>query len=161
MTARPLVGPASAYPTFRRPALICFSGPKDVFVPGFIVGWSAGFDILICASSQAVILSCVVIRVMAAVPKKRRRSRVMLTGSYSFLTSDRARCLNGRISPINGFSSAHARFIFSYEKLPHRTKTMIQPQPLKNLLGEGSDLAKSPLTAACNKVGKKARTDGI
>jgi hypothetical protein len=33
---------------------------------------------------------------------------------------------------------------------------MIQPQPLKNLLGEGSDLAKSPLTAAYNNVCKKS-----
>jgi len=77
------------------------------------------------------------------------------------LTSDRARCLNGQISPINGFSPANARFILSYEQLPHRTTTMIEPRPLKNLLGEGSDLAKSPLTAACTTVCKKAGTDGI
>src|SRR2546421_7424801 len=38
---------------------------------------------------------------------------------------------------------------------------MIQPRPLKNLLGEGSDLAKSPLTAACTTVCKKASTDWI
>jgi len=30
-------GPASAYPMFRTPASTCFSGPKDVFVPGSIV----------------------------------------------------------------------------------------------------------------------------
>jgi hypothetical protein len=47
------------------------------------------------------------------------------------------------------------------EQLPHGTTTMIQPRPLKNLLGEGSDLAKSPLTAACTMVCKKASTDGI
>src|SRR6266567_7393675 len=47
------------------------------------------------------------------------------------------------------------------EQLPHGTRTMIQPRPLKNLLGEGSDLAKSPLTAACTTVCKKASTDGI
>jgi hypothetical protein len=38
---------------------------------------------------------------------------------------------------------------------------MIQPRPLKNLLGEESDLAKSLLTAACNNVCKKASTDWI
>src|SRR5881227_2600665 len=47
------------------------------------------------------------------------------------------------------------------EQLPHGTTTMIQPQPLKNLLGEGADLAKSPLTSACTTVCKKASTDGI
>ena len=36
MTGGPLAGPASAYPTFRRPASICFSEPNDVFVPGLI-----------------------------------------------------------------------------------------------------------------------------
>src|SRR5712691_11994156 len=49
MTAGPSLGPASAYPTFRTPASICFSGPKDVFVPGFIVVASAGFVLLDCA----------------------------------------------------------------------------------------------------------------
>src|SRR5882757_2299517 len=33
MTGGPLAGPASAYPMLRTPALICFSGPKDVFPP--------------------------------------------------------------------------------------------------------------------------------
>src|SRR5258708_2950767 len=33
-TAGPLASPASAYPTFSRPASICRIGPKDVFVPG-------------------------------------------------------------------------------------------------------------------------------
>jgi hypothetical protein len=47
------------------------------------------------------------------------------------------------------------------EQLPHGTTTMIQPRPLKNPLGEGSDLAKSPLTVACTTVCKKASTDGI
>src|SRR5690349_15995270 len=37
MTAGPSVGPASAYPTFRTPALICFSEPKDVFVTLLII----------------------------------------------------------------------------------------------------------------------------
>ena len=34
---RTIVGPASTYPTFRTPALICFSEPKDVFVPLLII----------------------------------------------------------------------------------------------------------------------------
>src|SRR6266852_2247727 len=37
MTAGPSVGPASSYPIFRTPALICFSKPKDVFVPLLII----------------------------------------------------------------------------------------------------------------------------
>jgi len=52
----------------------------------------------------------------------------------------------------------HSLSILSYEQLPHGTTTMIEPRPLKNLLGEGSDLAKSPLTAACTTVCKKAST---
>src|SRR5580704_5620143 len=31
-TAGPLAGPASAYPTLRRPASICFNGPNEVFL---------------------------------------------------------------------------------------------------------------------------------
>src|SRR5215469_8770400 len=33
ITGRPRGSPASAYPTVRTPALICFSEPKDVLVP--------------------------------------------------------------------------------------------------------------------------------
>src|SRR5882757_5411739 len=33
MTGGPLAGPASAYPMLSTPALICFSGPRDVFFP--------------------------------------------------------------------------------------------------------------------------------
>src|SRR6516225_11062453 len=35
MTAGPLAGPASAYPTFRRPASICFKGPNGRVSPRF------------------------------------------------------------------------------------------------------------------------------
>src|SRR5260370_5966649 len=80
--------------------------------------------------------------------------RVKLKGAFGVWRHPRA-------PPNRGFSPANARFILSYEQLPHRTTTMIEPRPLKNLLGEGSDLAKSPLTAACTTVCKKASTDGI
>src|SRR5579872_5042110 len=33
MTGRPEAGPASAYPIFRTPASICFTGPKDALSP--------------------------------------------------------------------------------------------------------------------------------
>src|SRR5437016_791481 len=48
MTAGPSLGPASAYPTFRTPASICFSEPKDVFVPGLsvFIGESPWFDVM-------------------------------------------------------------------------------------------------------------------
>src|SRR5260370_41132174 len=49
MTAGPSLGSASAYPTFRTPALICFSEPKDVFVPLLIILFT--FLILLFVSS--------------------------------------------------------------------------------------------------------------
>src|ERR1700722_804237 len=45
-TVGPLAGPASAYPTLRRPAPICFRGANDVFVPGLVTGRSARITLL-------------------------------------------------------------------------------------------------------------------
>src|SRR5215217_2065243 len=77
MTAGPSVGPASAYPTFRRPASICFRESKDVFVPGLLVVTSAGFVSLDCAYAQPIMPSWVAAIVMAATPRKQRLLRVM------------------------------------------------------------------------------------
>src|SRR4029077_2718128 len=74
MTDRPLTGPASAYPTLRRPASICLREPNDVFVPGLIGGTLAGFALPDCGSAEAIIPSWAAAMLMATVPKKRRRS---------------------------------------------------------------------------------------
>src|SRR5713226_3460991 len=57
MTAGPSAGPASAYPTLRRPASICLRGSNDVFVPCLIVVAPAGFALLACASAEPDTLS--------------------------------------------------------------------------------------------------------
>src|SRR4030095_5261037 len=72
MTGGPWAGPASAYPTLRRPASICFSEPNDVF--GLIVGTLAGFALPDCAAAEPIIPSWAAAIVVATVPKKRRRS---------------------------------------------------------------------------------------
>ncbi len=70
MTGGPLAGPASAYPTFRTPASICFSEAKDVFVPRLILGRSAAFVLLGCASAERIMPSWAAAMVRAVVPKK-------------------------------------------------------------------------------------------
>src|SRR6266404_4352331 len=69
ITGGPLAGPASAYPTFRSPASICFSELNDVFVPGLI-------ELILrdCASADPIVASSAAARVSTAVPKRRRRS---------------------------------------------------------------------------------------
>src|SRR6202162_1206197 len=69
MTGGPLAGPASAYPTFRTPASICFNELNDVFVPGLI-----GFILVDCASAEPIMSSSAAAMVRTAVPKRRRRS---------------------------------------------------------------------------------------
>src|SRR3982074_1660685 len=85
MTTAPSAGPASAYPTFSTPALICFSVPNDVCVPGLILGRSAGFAALDCASAEPLTTSWAPAMVIAAVPRKRRRS--WLIGSDILIVS--------------------------------------------------------------------------
>src|SRR5712664_4693116 len=77
MTGGPAAGPASAYPTFSTPASICFSVANDVLVPGLILGSSAGFALPDCALAEPLKANWAAAMVMAAVPKKRRRSRLM------------------------------------------------------------------------------------
>src|SRR2546423_1002232 len=59
MTAGPSAGPASAYPTFRRPASICFSEPKDVGIPSFSVDPSAELMVLAGALAESMVVSLV------------------------------------------------------------------------------------------------------
>src|SRR5579871_5373310 len=75
MTGGPSAGPASAYPTLRRPASICFIEGNEVFVPGLIAGTSAAFGLLDCASAEPNTPSWVAAMVMAPVLRKRRRFR--------------------------------------------------------------------------------------
>jgi hypothetical protein len=69
-----LIGPASAYPTFKTPASIRFKDPNDVFVPGLIAGILADFDLLVCAVAGPIMPTSADAIVMTAVAKKRRRS---------------------------------------------------------------------------------------
>src|ERR1700693_5808716 len=69
MTGGPLAGPASAYPTFRSPASICFRGANDVFVPGLI-----GPILPDCAPAAPTMASSAAATVRTAAPKRRRRS---------------------------------------------------------------------------------------
>src|ERR1700689_2801615 len=70
MTAGPLAGPASAYPTFKAPASICFSEANEVLVPGLIAGNFVAPD---CASAEPITPNWVAAMVMAAAPTKWRR----------------------------------------------------------------------------------------
>src|SRR5260221_13910172 len=78
MTGEPLAGPASAYPTLRTPASICFSELNDVFVPGLI-----GLILVACASADPIMPNSAAAIVMAAVPRKRRRQRLISSRSIS------------------------------------------------------------------------------
>src|SRR6185369_7413671 len=66
MTGAPPAGPASAYPTFNRPASTCFSGPNELFVP------RAG-------ASAVAAWTCVAIRVMAVAARMQRRFWLMIS----------------------------------------------------------------------------------
>src|SRR4051794_40241372 len=55
------------------PASICFSRPKEVFVPGFVAG-NAGFVRAPCALTGMIKPNWAAAMVPAAIPKKRRRS---------------------------------------------------------------------------------------
>src|SRR6516162_3978990 len=74
MTVGPASVPASAYPILRRPALICFNDPNDVFVPGLIGGTLVAFVMVGCASAGPIVARSATATVMAALRKKRRRS---------------------------------------------------------------------------------------
>src|ERR1700678_2600928 len=88
ITAGPLAGPASAYPTFSNPALICFSELKDVFVPGLIGGTSAWFGSSDRASAEAIVTSGAAARVITALRKKRRRCWLITSDVLVVLTGE-------------------------------------------------------------------------
>src|SRR5882724_3906904 len=75
-------GPSSAYPTFRRPASICFSEPNEVFVPGLILVTSARVVLLDCASAEPGMPKWAAAIVMAAAPRKRRRFWLISSDIY-------------------------------------------------------------------------------
>ena len=70
---RTIAGPASAYPTFRTPASICFSEPNDVFVPGLIAGTSQVCLAGLCGRRTDHAELGGTQSLMIAVAKKRRR----------------------------------------------------------------------------------------
>src|SRR6266566_6044387 len=74
MAGEPSTGPASAYPTFSRPASICFTEPNDVLATGLALDRSTGFALLDCALVEPVTPSRAAAIAIAAVPRKRRRS---------------------------------------------------------------------------------------
>src|SRR5208282_3935766 len=80
MTGGPLTGPASAYPTFKRPASICLSELNDVFVPGLI-----GFILVGCASAEPCMANSAAAMVRAAVPNSRRRFWLICSDILSLL----------------------------------------------------------------------------
>src|ERR1700733_15165063 len=83
-TGEPLAGPASAYPTLSRPALICLSEAKDVCVPGLVAGTAVRLALLDCASAEVKTPSCTAAAVMAAELKKRRRLWSISSGILIF-----------------------------------------------------------------------------
>src|ERR1700716_2481333 len=98
MTGEPLAGPASAYPTLSRPALICLSEAKDVCVPGLVAGTGAGLILVDCASAEAKMPSRVAATVMAADLKKRRRSWFSTSGVLNVLMRDVSMLIAGLTS---------------------------------------------------------------
>src|ERR1700738_4026015 len=77
------MGPAPAYPPLRPPALICFSEPNELFVPGLVGDTSAGFAFPDSACTERSAPNWAAARVMAAVPRKRRRSCLIGSDIYS------------------------------------------------------------------------------
>src|SRR6266436_5071122 len=73
ITGRPFAGPASAYPTFKRPASTCFNGPNDVFAPDFVEVGRAVFVFFVCALAELIKPTLAPAAPAAAMPKNRRR----------------------------------------------------------------------------------------
>src|SRR5262245_46710222 len=72
ITGGPPAGPTSAYPMLRTPASICFKTPNE------FVGFDTGFALVDCALSAPSSPKRAPIIVIAAVPRKRRRSPLNL-----------------------------------------------------------------------------------
>src|SRR5450432_2573297 len=88
MTGGPSAGPASAYPTLSKPALICFNGPNEVCALRLITGRIAGFTAPVSALADPVKARCVAAIVRAAVPKNRRRCWSMASPLLMSLMAD-------------------------------------------------------------------------
>src|ERR1700687_1111107 len=76
MTAGPVAGPASAYPMLRTPASTCFNEANEAFGPPVLQGRD-------CAFAEANVPNCAAAIIMDAVPRKRRRSLVLIPVSPS------------------------------------------------------------------------------
>src|SRR5450631_2628312 len=111
MTAGPLAGPASAYPTLRRPASICFSGAKDVFVPGLMAGTSAAVVSPGRANADPIMANSAAATLMAELRIKRRRS--LLIGSL--LT------FSDILASLIGLKSVFCRVAQPYDRWRERT----------------------------------------
>src|SRR5262245_14194932 len=80
MTGGPSAGPSSAYPTFRTPALICFSARNIVCAPGFTAGSFRDGALPVCAWADAIAPTCAAATAMAAVARKWRRLSSICSG---------------------------------------------------------------------------------
>src|SRR5215208_341987 len=74
ITTGPAGGPASAYPTFKTPASICFITSNDLFDVCFILILLAEFIFPGLAFAKPIMLSSMEARLKADELKKRRRS---------------------------------------------------------------------------------------
>src|SRR5580698_7390642 len=92
MTGGPSAGPASAYPTLRRPASICFSGPNEVFVPGLIASRCFAFVLPDCANEEPTPASSAAATDMAIAPKRRRRLSLNCSDVSIVLISEFSLC---------------------------------------------------------------------
>src|ERR1700712_2571706 len=124
MTTEPSAGPASAYPTFRTPAVICFMETNDVFVPGLIVGTSAGLVLPGCASADPTAPNRAAAIIMEAVPRKRRRRKSASSDIFPLRLDCRSMLSNtGAAREPAGWLPAHrlpARTLPPHRLPPHR-----------------------------------------
>src|SRR5437762_13431147 len=115
MTGEPLAGPASAYPTLRRPASICFSDPNVRSCVDLVAD---------CAFAEARLPNWAAARVMAATLKKLRRRSSIFSDLVFMSTSPRftRRRLRGNAAHT---ACARAALFISYrlaqrpERFPH------------------------------------------
>src|SRR5580698_7948309 len=110
MATGPSLGPTSAYPTFRTPALICRSELNDVFVPGLIAGMRVGrIATLLWASRGAAGLGKPIV---AADATCRSRSQIGSarrgwTTRFGFGRADEKYNGCGRIQSVHGSDRQH------------------------------------------------------
>src|SRR5215471_3758311 len=77
ITVGPFAGPASAYPTFNRPASIFLIEPNEAFDRGLLGIRSSRWVLLDCAPAERLRPSDAAARVVAAVPRNWRRGWLM------------------------------------------------------------------------------------